>query len=371
MTNNTTTATTTTVVTHDGPRHADEVMALARLAAGRPVPPVILFTRNPAVLRQDGPLFVDVGGVYDPARRRFDHHFLPVPRREPARYDDAHAGLVAAKGEAAEAGETTARLRDAEAEMAKAISACVPFSSFGLMSPADEKDHPLVRHVDALDNGKVEPPPAWWTPMSSETKGDSIAWAVHEANPVNLDGSPVTDDQFEARALALIALFQPLFGWDGTILEDEDCAVATLAIQAQLRVWHAETAEAKLASADRVRRATAAQAATPVLVLDQFEVSALDTATEADHLLYVVFPGPGGRQWMVQQVAVAVGSFEGRRPLPEAWAGLRDEAFARASGVADGVFCHAGRFICGAASREGAIALAQLACEDGWRLVTA
>ena len=80
---------------------------------------------------------------------------------------------------------------------------------------------------------------------------------------------------------------------------------------------------------------------------------ALDTSTEADNLLYVVFPGPGGRQWMVQQVAKAVGSFEGRKPLPEAWAGLRDEAFAKATGVADGVFCHPGRFIGGAQIQGG------------------
>ena len=310
-------------ITHDGPRHADEVMALARLAAATPTPLDIRFTRDPAVLAKDGPIFVDVGGVYDEARRRFDHHFRPTPAR--------------ADG--------------------------LPFSSFGLMSPADEKDHALVRHVDALDNGQVAPPPAWWPAMSSEPKGESIAWAVHEANVTNLDGSPVTDEQFEERARALIALFQPLFGWDGAILGDEDCAAAVPAIQAQLRVWHAETAEAKKASAERVRTATAAQAPSRVLVLEQFEVAALDTATEAEHLLYVVFPGPGGRQWMVQQVAKAAGSFEGRKPLPEAWAGLRDTAFAEASGVADGVFCHPGRFIGGAKTREGAAALAFLAVE--------
>ena len=199
--------------------------------------------------------------------------------------------------------------------------------------------------------------------MSAEPKGDSIAWAIHEANPVNLDGSTVTDEQFEERALELIELFKPLFGWDGAILGGEDCAAAVTGIQAQHRVWHAETAAAKKASAERVRQAITEQAPSRVLTLDQFEVSALDTATEADNLLYVVFPGPGGRQWMVQQVAKAVGSFEGRKPLPEAWAGLRDEAFQQVTGVADGVFCHPGRFIGGAKSRAGAECLAALAVE--------
>jgi uncharacterized UPF0160 family protein len=105
-----------------------------------------------------------------------------------------------------------------------------------------------------------------------------------------------------------------------------------------------------------------------VLVLDQYELAALDVLAakprEAGEVLYVVFPGPGGRQWMCQQVAAAKGSFAGRRPLPEKWAGLRDQAFAEMTGVEDGVFCHPGRFICGAKSREGALRLAALAVEN-------
>lgn len=320
-----------TVITHDGPRHADEVLALARLAAGTPRDLRVCFTRDQKVLglRNTPSLtFVDVGGSYAPGEGRFDHHFRPTPAREDG----------------------------------------LPLSSFGMVTLADhpdEVDHPLVRHVDAIDNGvKGEPAPGWWPCFNSaDPNGGSVAWAVHHANPANVDGSPVTDAQFEARAVELIELFMPLFGWDGALLGDDDCERAVLAnIAGQLSVWHADNHAAYQASAKRVAAALEGHS-DPVLVLNQYEGAALDTLAAQPETgpLYVVFPGPGGRQWMVQQVATAPGSFAGRKPLPEAWAGLRDAAIQEATGVADAVFCHPGRFICGAVNREGAITLARLA----------
>jgi uncharacterized UPF0160 family protein len=77
-------------------------------------------------------------------------------------------------------------------------------------------------------------------------------------------------------------------------------------------------------------------------------------------LLYAVFQSPD-KTWMVQQVPKGDNSFEGRKSLPSAWAGLRDGEFAEKTGVQDAVFCHRGRFICGAKSLEGAMRLAQQA----------
>jgi uncharacterized UPF0160 family protein len=44
---------------------------------------------------------------------------------------------------------------------------------------------------------------------------------------------------------------------------------------------------------------------------------------------------------------------------------LQDEAFSRAAGIPDGVFCHPGGFIGGARSRESAVRLAELAIGAG------
>lgn len=60
--------------THDGSFHADEVTACALLIVfGRIDRALIIRTRIPEVL--DGCEYVcDVGGIYDPSRKRFDHH---------------------------------------------------------------------------------------------------------------------------------------------------------------------------------------------------------------------------------------------------------------------------------------------------------
>ena len=78
---------------------------------------------------------------------------------------------------------------------------------------------------------------------------------------------------------------------------------------------------------------------------------------------FLVFPQAG--DWLVQAVPVAGQPFSQRLPLPAAWAGLRGADLAALTGVGDAVFCHNGRFIGGAGSREGAIALARLALAAG------
>ena len=98
-----------------------------------------------------------------------------------------------------------------------------------------------------------------------------------------------------------------------------------------------------------------------VVVLSRFLPWADHVHEVAPEALYVIFPDAGGKTVMVQQVGVKPGSFEGKKPLPESWAGLRDEDFSKETGISDGVFCHAGRFICGARTMESALVLAEKA----------
>jgi uncharacterized UPF0160 family protein len=56
-------------------------------------------------------------------------------------------------------------------------------------------------------------------------------------------------------------------------------------------------------------------------------------------------------------------SFENRKPLPEAWRGLRDDELSKISGVPGCVFVHAAGFIGGNKSFEGALQMAQKALE--------
>ena len=57
-------------------------------------------------------------------------------------------------------------------------------------------------------------------------------------------------------------------------------------------------------------------------------------------------------------------TFDNRADLPAAWAGLTDQALEQASGVKGAKFCHNGRFIAVADSREAILALATLAVTE-------
>jgi uncharacterized UPF0160 family protein len=61
------------VVTHSGPFHADEVFAYALLRVFLGEELELVRTREPAILAR-ADIAIDVGGEYDPARGRFDHH---------------------------------------------------------------------------------------------------------------------------------------------------------------------------------------------------------------------------------------------------------------------------------------------------------
>ena len=79
--------------------------------------------------------------------------------------------------------------------------------------------------------------------------------------------------------------------------------------------------------------------------------------------IFVVYPRLGGT-WGVEGVAVKKFSFEKRKNLPKAWAGLRDDEMGKISGVPDAIFCHRALFMAVARSKEGAIKLAQIAIES-------
>ena len=63
----------TTVATHDGPFHADDVMAVALIRTFKDPSALVVRTRD-AKRIDTADLVVDVGAIYDPAAGRFDHH---------------------------------------------------------------------------------------------------------------------------------------------------------------------------------------------------------------------------------------------------------------------------------------------------------
>ncbi|CAO3438998.1 MYG1 family protein [Azospirillum endophyticum] len=316
------------LVTHGGSFHCDEVLGYAILR--RALPPgtlaasTLVRTRDPHAI-ETADIVWDVGGVFDPARRRFDHHQRGAPVR-PDGSPYSSAGLLwAAFGRDAVRAALAGRGGEDVVERVWA-----------------EMDEQVVRLVDLADNGQ-RPVPGF---------GDE---ALDRAARI-------------AEGLALPSLVEVLnLPWDAAPAdraraEDERFARAAEIAGAFLD-GRIERIRARVAAYDAVLEAHARSADPRVLELPR-GMPWQGPAHDADlPVLFAVYPdkgGPGGA-WMVGCMPPEPGSFAQKLPLPEAWAGLRDAELARVSGVEDAVFCHLNRFIAAARSREGALALARIA----------
>ena len=79
-----------------------------------------------------------------------------------------------------------------------------------------------------------------------------------------------------------------------------------------------------------------------------FELGGAEHPTE-----FVVFPAES--TWRVIAIPPQLGSFDEKRPLPQAWAGLVDEELERVTGIPGARFCHKNRFIAVFSDRAGAV----------------
>lgn len=343
------------VATHGGDAcHSDELAGTALLAlahAGRDLTVFRIERDDDAGMRwakAHCAYVYDVGGpTREGAAVVLDHHFIGLQAPKAAQAKARAMGLEPEKMSG----------RDYQPVVDALGLAGVPYSSAGLilkrmverlLLPDDKDVRAVVSSIDALDNGlKVK--------HGIPGVPEGIAMLVHQAAPVPLEGGAIGIDRaaahFRRLADAFVALFQDLMGSGPKVF------------QAVVDELTAEAEAGRQASRERVTPLV--EASGEILVLDQYEASALDVLgdlAETSRVLYLVFPS--GPQWMVQQApARAMPCFEGKKPLPKAWAGLRDQKLADATGVPDAVFCHPGQFIGGASSREGAIALGRLAVE--------
>lgn len=287
------------IVTHNGPFHADDVLAVAilRLAG---INGTVTRTRNPELIGS-ADVVVDVGGVHDPARGRFDHHQKGGAGSRANGVSFSSAGLVWSHYGASICG----------------IGAAVIV------------DEAFIQTVDALDNGQGS--------RTLLDKVDHMTWSdtISSLNPP-WDGEQDFDGAFE-RAVA-------------RAVED---------LEAQIRAAKG-TLAAKAVLADALAKA---QEGGQLLIIDRFAPIMEGIVQASETAKFLIFPQ--GNDWLVQCVPVAGQAFSQRLPLPVEWAGLRGSDLAALTGVGDAVFCHNGRFIGGAGSREGAIALAKLALAAG------
>lgn len=291
------------VATHDGSFHADEVFAIAALGM-LPEPVEVVRSRDHAVLAA-ADLRVDVGFRCEPSAGDFDHH-------------QRGFDLVRSNG--------------------------VGYASFGLVW---REFGPRVCAGD-------------------QELADAVEGSLVQAVDANDTGQQITRSLIEGvRPLTVNAVIGGFNArWDEDLTADEERKRFDSAVDlaSGILAREIESAASGLRAIHIVRDAIANAEDPRVVLLPDNVPWKQVVATEAPDALFVIYPKRQG--FGLETVPAQLGTFDNRRDLPAAWAGLEDADLAQVTGVEDALFCHAKRFLAVAKSREGVERLAALALED-------
>jgi len=289
------------VAVHNGCFHPDDICAVAILALYLKKPIKIFRTRDPKVLEKMD-YILDVGGEYNPEKRIFDHHEegWDIKRDNGIKY--AATGLVWK-----EFGEKIT----GSSEVAKRI------------------EESIIQSIDAEDNG-IELYKGNFEKVVPYTFGDY------------------------------------LFSFNQTWLEKDN----------SLKTFEFAVSEAKKMLIREIKRAKDSVKAISI-VKDIYEKTEDKRLIILDDVyswrkviesypepLFVVHPRVNDNTWGVATVGKLNSKFERRKYFPESWSGKKDEELEKITGILGAVFCHTGRFVAVAKSKEAAINLAKIALEN-------
>ncbi|XP_057477735.1 LOW QUALITY PROTEIN: uncharacterized protein LOC130765346 [Actinidia eriantha] len=318
------------VGTHNGSFHCDEALGcfMIRLTHNFSSAEIVR-TRDPQILETLDAV-LDVGGVYDPTRERYDHH---------------QKGFHEVFGH----GFTT-----------KLSSAGLIYKHYGMEIIAKElqldQGHPDVHRlflaiyksfmeaIDAIDNGinqfDTDQPPRYVnnTHLSSRVGRLNLDW-------MDTDQSSEKENEAFQRAMALA----------GSEFLDSVRFHAKSWLPARSIVMEC------LAARDDINPSG------EIMVLDKFcpwklHLFELEEEMKIDPpVKYVLYQDERAKQWRVQAVAVSPDKFESRKPLPSQWRGLEMTELSKEAGIPGCVFVHMSGFIGGNQSYEGALAMAKAA----------
>ncbi|KAL8552886.1 hypothetical protein ACS0TY_001534 [Phlomoides rotata] len=318
------------VGTHNGSFHCDEALGCFMIRLTQKFSDAhIVRTRDPQVLETLDAV-LDVGGVYDPSKHRYDHH---------------QKGFEEIFGH----GFNT-----------KLSSAGLVYKHFGKEIIAKElevdEDHPdvdrlflavyrnFMEAIDAVDNGinqyDTDQPPRYVnnTHLSSRVGKLNLDWTAPDQS------SEKENEAFE-RAMSLT----------GKEFLDNVRHLARSWLPARSIVLNCLEARLDLDPSGEL------------MVLDKFcpwklHLFELEEENKINPpIKYVLYQDERSKSWRVQAVAVAPDRFESRKALPAQWCGLRDDQLSNKSGIPGCVFVHMSGFIGGNQTYEGALAMAKAA----------
>jgi len=314
--------------THDGTFHCDEALAcyMLKLVDEFKSSPIVR-TRDKATLNELE-CVVDVGGVYDPQKLRFDHHqrgffetFNTVKKTKLS-----SAGLVY-KHFGRQIIESVLEQKIPEQDLEAVYNKV--YASF-------------IEEVDGIDNGiqqyDTDGPPKYERNSSLPSRVGRLNPSWDEKNP-DYDGGfqkamELTGSEFESTVRNVYHSWLP----GKSILLD--------AIEERFKVHPSGE----------------------VLLLKRFcpwkshlfDVEA-ELGFQAKYVIYL--SSNAGADWRVQAVGIDESSFKLRKALPKPWRGLNEEELSAVAGIPDCVFTHMSGFIGGNRTVEGAIQMAAAAMD--------
>lgn len=296
------------LVTHSGGFHADELLSSVILTRLFPEAKIVRSRSPDWITPAADRIIYDVGGAYDPAARIFDHHQRGAPLRDDGQPYSSF-GLIWKHfgGDYLRAhGIPEARLGEVHAKF----------------------DSSFVLPVDLVDNGAHD--------ATGPLAGLTLTALLETLKPAFDENSPEAEERAFLNAMGIARAFvEAAIGKSAAKLRAE--AVVMQAIQE--------------AGDGRVLELPMGMPFRPAIV-----------KAGAEHLLFVVHPRD--KDWCLTGIRRGDEGFELRADLPVAWAGLTNEALEAASGVAGASFCHNGRFIAAAKTREAALAMADIAVRE-------
>jgi len=303
------------IVTHGGKFHADDAWAVATLNVLYPGADLVR-TRDQAII-DSADFVIDVGGIWDPASGRFDHHQKGFSGARQSGVPYASAGLVwrdyGARCVAALASSHTGQQlsEDAAQQIAYAI------------------DADIVQYLDLSDVGAAKNAPGGYG-LSAVVSGYNPNWLDEERLGYGAAADAYRLDQFR-RAM--------------------DFLTDVMANAVKYRVG------ATLAL-EQVRRAEVLEDGRLLYLRSSALPWSSVVRKEMPKVLFVISHNLNEQRYMLHTVPATADTFEARADLPASWAGLRDADLAAVTGVPDAGFCHNGRFIAAAKSYEGIYAMA-------------
>jgi uncharacterized UPF0160 family protein len=288
-----------TVVTHNGNFHVDDVFGLATLkiwAERNNTELEIVRSRDQKVI-ESADVVLDVGNIFDPEKKRFDHH------------QNGGAGTH-------ENG--------------------IPYASFGLIwkyygdklcskEVWDIIENKLVIPVDARDNG------------------------------INLS-TPLVPGINEFRLHEVIKAFRPT--WKDKTGANNGFEKATRFAKELLELEISNTTDF-IEGENLVRQEIIRQEEPEVLILEN-DLPWEKPASENNKIKIVIYPEPDIEQWCIEAASNDPSIYGITRIFfPESWRGQREAELEKASGITGAIFCHRGGHFAVAKTKEVALEMAK------------